>query len=222
MTDDIPDTERPQGFPGGDVQLTIAITRSRIAADAAAAVGTGSTGAQERQDAYAARLFPGTAPRVAAQEADALYSCALNYRAACRVADVDFPAFSEDYSQHSGQCFAEIEAMARRFGAYPSASEIVTGSYTPDAGDALIVTGPVHCIVITARVDAGYATSEGGMPEVDPKTGEHGMCIHSRTMALRVSGGRLQTGTVEPDGSVSWGRFVLYAIDASKLRRADE
>jgi hypothetical protein len=223
MTDSIPDTERPAGFTL-DPLLDMQTTRNRIAADAADAVGTGSTGPQSRQDAYAARLFPGTNAALAAQMADHLYSCAMNYRAACRAADVDFPPFSEDYSKHTGACFAEIETMARRFGAYLSASEIVNvnGTYTPDAGDAIVVEGPDHCIVITGRVDAGYTTSEGGLPEVDPKTGEHGMCIHGRTMALRVTGGRLQTGTVHADGSVEWGRFAIYLVDASKLRRTDE
>lgn len=220
MTDSIPPTERPPGFPG-DPLLDIQRIRTAIAEDARAAIGTGSTGPAERQDAYAARLFPGTASRLAAQMADAMYSCALNYRAACRAAGVDFPELGEDYSKHIGAAPAEVEKTARRFGAYLSAREIAEGSYVPDAGDAIIVDAPWHCIVIVERVDAtgnAYLTSEGGMPEVDPKTGEHGMCIHSRTMALRVVGSRVQTGTLDrATGVVTWGRWMLYAVRADFL-----
>jgi len=222
VTIETDDTLRPTSF-GGDVALDIAITRNRIAEDARAAIGTGSTGPEARQRAYADRLFPGTNARLAARMADAMYSCALNYRAACRVAGVDFPPFSEDYSQHIGSAVSEIETMARGCGAYLSARDIIDGTWTPDAGDALVVDGPVHVIVIVERVEQGYLTSEGGAPEVDPKTGEHGMCVHSRIMALRVAMGRLQTGTFDRiTGGINWGRFVLYGVDASKLRRTDE
>ena len=88
----------------------------RVADDARAAVGTGSTGLPERQDAYALRLFPNTPDaRKRAQMADSLYSCGLNGLASMRAAYVAAPEAMLDYSQHFGQILEWLGNIARRF-----------------------------------------------------------------------------------------------------------
>jgi hypothetical protein len=83
-------------------------------------------------------------------------------------------------------------------------------------------------IVLVERQENGdFVTSEGGQPEIgthkDGTGSEHGMGIKSRVMRIRkTAGGRLQTGTVNHDGSVIWGRIVLSAISAKYLVRTDE
>ncbi len=160
--------------------------------------------------------------------ADAMYSCGLNALACLRASGVDAPELAEPYSTHIGAALAWLASIAQRMGAYVPLSRaadvnarVTADGVGLDVGDVLVVDGPVHVIVLTDQIDGWtFTTSEGGAPEYDGK--EHGMGIKSRTMRLRVSGGRLQTGTVAADGSVTWGRPALYAIDAGKLRRVDE
>jgi hypothetical protein len=205
------------------------VIRNRVADDARAAVGTGSTGAEERQDQYALRLFPDTPnARLRAQMADSMYSCGLSALAAMRASKVTAVELHENYATHIGEALEWLASIAQRMKAYVplpnrAACEAAVDTLLP--GDILVVEGPVHVIVLTARVDdqsvCDFITSEGGKPEVDPKTNEHGMCIHSRRMRLRVNGGRLQTGSVHDDGTVTWGRLALYQIATGKLLYAD-
>lgn len=202
--------------------------------DARNAVGTGSTGPEERQEAYARRLFPEHEDaRTRPAMADSMYSCALSGLAALRAAEVDARELHEPYSTHIGAALAWLGSIARRMNAYVDLStRAACDAAAPfKAGDILVVEGPVHVIVLTDRasdvldgVDDGddFITSEGGMPEVDPHTREKGMCIHSRRMRLRRTDGRVHTGTVNKDGTVTWGRAALYAINLFYVRRTDE
>jgi len=214
--------------PAGFVQdhlLDEQILRNRIADDASAAVGTGSTGPAARQDAYALRLFPEHEDaRTRAQMADAMYSCGLSALAALRASLVDAPELHEPYSTHIGAALAWLASIAQRMNAYvPLHTRAQCADFALDRGDLLVVDGPVHVIVVTDKLDNGdVITSEGGMPEVS-STGERGMCIHSRTMRTRRTiDGRIQTGTVDAKGLLTWGRIANYKIDPAFLRRSDE
>ena len=230
------DTERPAAaFPGAHFLDEIEMRR-RVADDAREAVGTGSTGPEARQDAYALRLFPDTPnPRLRAQMADSMYSCGLSGFAAMRKALVDAPEMHMDYAKHTGEILEWLADVAKRMSAYvplTTRAQCEAAALTTLAGgDILVVDGPVHVIVLTDKASDvlddvtepfDFITSEGGLPEVDPRTGEHGMCIHSRRMRLRITAaGRLQTGTVNPDGSATWGRLAIYQIACGKLRSTD-
>lgn len=216
-------------MPGGFILDELAI-RNAIADAGQAAVGLGSTGPLERQQRYEEWLFPTDEPRAAAQMADAMYSCGLHARACLRASGVDAPELSEPYQPHCGAVVTWLGDIARRMGAYVDLSTPSAVAKAPPLryGDVLVVDGPVHVIVLTGEDGDGatFTTSEGGRPERgrtrDGKGMENGMCIHSRTMRTRVFGGRLQTGTVNADGSVTWGRLVLSAISAKYLVRTDE
>jgi hypothetical protein len=228
------DTDPPTAFPAAH-DLDATIVRGRIADDARAAVGTGSTGSEERQNTYANRLFPDTPDaRVRAQMADTMYSCGLSGLAAMRASLVDAPEMHEDYHTHIGAALEWLASIAQRMHAYRSLQmghDCDGAIATFEPGDILVVESPVHVIVLTdyaRNVVAGaedsddFITSEGGMPEIDEETKEHGMCIHSRRLRLRqTASGRIQTGTVNDDGTVTWGRLAIYLIDGGKLLTTD-
>jgi hypothetical protein len=220
-------------MPGGFILDELAI-RSAIADAGQAAVGLGSTGPLERQQRYEAWLFPHDEPRAAAQMADAMYSCGLNALACLRASGVDAPELAEPYQPHAGAVVAWLGNIARRMGAYVDLSTPAAVAKAPPLryGDVLVVDGPVHVIVLTGEDPGGFtvsgdtfSTSEGGSPEYgrtrDGKGMEKGMGIKTRVMRTRVFGGRLQTGTVNADGSVTWGRLALYAINARWLCTGD-
>jgi len=222
----------PAAFPA-DHALDEQQIRTAICLDGKAAVGTGSTGPAARQDAYALRLFPEHEDaRLRAQMADAMYSCGLNALACWRATDIDAPELHEPYSAHVGAALAWLGSIAQRMGAYvPLRTRGQCDAYAPRPGDVLVVDGPVHVIVLTDTADTlpamgdapDFVTSEGGHPEISP-SGEHGMGIISRTLRLRRTvNGLLQTGSVDArTGAVTWGRVVLYAVDAGLLRRSSE
>ena len=211
-------------------------TRVRICEAGRAAVGMGSTGAPERQDAYARRLFPEAEDaRTRAAMADAMYSCALHALTCYREAMLTAPELHEPYSTHIGAAPAWLASIAQRMGAFVSLATkaqcdaYLDASPADKSGDVLVVSEPVHVIVLTSRRDPpveavdAYITSEGGSPEYDALRNEKGMCIRTRTMFLRRAGdGRIQTGSLDINGRLTWGRVALYAIDADKLRRDDE
>lgn len=198
--------------------------RNNISAAGLAVTSLGSTGAPERQRAYESWLFPlKDDAKYARSMADAMYSCALNALACLRSSGVEAPEFFEPYHTHIGAAPSWLESIARRCGAYVdlSTAGAVAAAVQLTWGSVLCVEGPYHAIVVCERDDdclrppdafAVYTTSEGGQPEVSA-SGEHGMRIHSRRMALRLSSGRIQTGTLNIDGTVTWGRLATWAID---------
>lgn len=200
--------------------------RNAIADAGQSSVGLGSTGPLDRQRRYEQWLFPQDTPMAAAQMADAMYSCGLNALSCLRASGVDAPELAEPYQPHAGAVVAWLGSIARRMGAYVDLSTPAAVAKAPPLrfGDVLVVDGPVHVIVLTGEDSDGvtFTTSEGGSPEYgrtrDGKGMEKGMGIKTRTMRTRVFGGRLQTGTVNADGSVTWGRLALYAINARWLR----
>lgn len=201
--------------------------RERIAAAGRAAVGLGSTGAPERQRAYEDWLFPhpDDAPHKAGM-ADGMYSCGLNALACYRAARVDAIETTLAYSKHVGAIFGWLTALSQRHGAHVPLSSVaaVTNAPTFDAGDVFVVSGPDHVIVLTDNLGGGrFRTSEGGRPEVDPKTGERGMCIHSREVVLEIrEDGRLWVAGVDDrTGKPTKGRRAEWAITARWLRTLD-
>lgn len=212
-------------MPGGFILDELRV-RNAIADAGQSSVGLGSTGPLERQDRYSEWLFPAQEDaRSRAAMADAMYSCGLNALACLRASGVDAPELSQPYSTHIGAALAWLGSIARRMGAYVDLSTPAAVAKAPPLrwGDILVVDGPVHVIVLTGENEDGvtFTTSEGGSPEYgrtrDGKGMERGMGIKTRTMRTRVFGGRLQTGTVNADGSVTWGRLALYAISAKHL-----
>jgi hypothetical protein len=206
--------------------------RNNISAAGLAVTSLGSTGPEERQRAYETWLFPLKDDALFERSmADAMYSCALNALACLRSSGVEAPEFFEPYHTHIGAAPAWLMSIARRCGAYVDLSTAKAVASAPEIrwGSVLCVEGPYHAIVVCERDDdalrppdafAVFTTSEGGMPEVSA-SGEHGMRIHSRRMALRTQGGRIQTGTLNVDGTVTWGRLATWAIDPMYLVTRD-
>lgn len=202
--------------------------RENIAAAGRAAVGLGSTGKPERQRAYEDWLFPhpDDAPHKAGM-ADGMYSCGLNALACYRAANVDAPETALAYSKHIGAIFGWLTALSSRMGArvdLSSAAKVAACPVEIDSGDVLVVSGPDHVIVLTDKFgDGRFKTSEGGRPELDPKTGEKGMCIHSRTVVLEVrDDGRLWVAGVDDrTGQPTKGRRAEWMISAQYLRTRD-
>lgn len=198
--------------------------RNNISAAGLAVTSLGSTGPEERQRAYESWLFPlRDDDKWKRSMADAMYSCALNALACLRSSGVEAPEFFEPYHSHVGAAPSWLASIAQRVGAYVdlSTAKAVANAKEIRWGSVLCVEGPYHAIVVCERDDdclrppdafAVFTTSEGGMPEVSA-SGEHGMRIHSRRMALRYQGGRIQTGTLSIDGSVTWGRLAIWALD---------
>lgn len=210
-----------------DIQI-----RDAISAAGLASVGLGSTGPEERQDAYERWLFPEPDDaRYRASMADAMYSCGLNGLACLRASGVDAPELHEPYHTHVGAALSWLASIAQRLNAYvPLVGQKALDDAKPlRAGTILVVEGPVHVIVLCTDEDVpdgclgAFTTSEGGQPEVGTRrdgTGvEHGMSIHSRTMVVRRVENRIQTGTLHEGGSITWGRLALYAIDPFYLVR---
>lgn len=218
----------------GPVFLTEIGTRLAISDRARAMIGFGSTGPRERQVAYEEHLFPHPDDdRFQEAMADAMYSCGLHARSCLYEARVGAPELGAPYHRSAGAILAWLETVARRMNAFRSlltAKDVAALSPDLDFGDVIVVgeTGPTHVIVLVERLENGdFVTSEGGSPEIgthkDGTGSERGMGIKSRVMRVRkTAAGRLQTGTVNPDGSVVWGRIVLSAISAKYLVRTDE
>jgi len=218
----------------GPVFLTELDTRLLVAGRGEATIGLGSTGPRERQVAYEEHLFPHPDDdRFQEAMADAMYSCLLHIRGCYYEVRGAAPEFGAAYNRHAGAILAWLANVADRMHArvdLSTAAAVARASLDLDFGDAVIVgeNGPTHGIVLVEKLANGdFRTSEGGQPEIgthkDGTGSEHGMGIKSRVMRIRkTAAGRLQTGTVNPDGSVVWGRIVLSAISAKYLVRTDE